>query len=180
MNKKSKTKKKKKFNSYLYSQKIATVASGNTDGKLGLYYELFGPMTEERMAELNKKMKFFIRKMEGIYKKNQYEDDGDAMAYFISTIQAKTCGLNEDLSPDYTKVRPLSGIFGVNDKANTRATIQEIEKNFNVLVEKWLGDLNYFADRWCYSRFITFKLTYFLICSRWGSYQSYLKNPHWL
>jgi hypothetical protein len=167
--------KSKKFDSYLFSQSIATTATGSK--KMGLYDELVSPMTIQRMVALEKKVNFFINKMEKSYKPDKkYGDDADAMQYFISYVHSTV--MRKSGSPEYKsfpyEIEKVSGYF--EDK-NARFTDVEVLANFNHLVERWLGDLAYFSDRWCYSRFFCFKMTWLLVKSRWRQYQYRLKHP---
>lgn len=160
---------KSKFNSYLYSQKILTIASGNS--YVGLHTKLSNPMINERMDELDRLVKFFIKKMEVIYSKDKYTSDSNAMCYFVNNIQSSIIDKYANLSPNYNRVRQVNGIFSINDKQDPFTKTEDILINFNVLVENWLSDLSYFSDRWCYERFVCFKLKYYLIKGRWEGLQ---------
>ena len=169
--------KTKKFDAYLFSQSIAKTATGS--GKMGLYTELFSPITIQRMVALEKKVNIFIGTMEKIHKPDpKYGDDADAVQYFISYVHSSVMRVSD--APEYKyfpyEIKKVSGYF--QDK-NTSFTNDEVLNNFNQLVELWLGNLSYFSDRWCYSRFFCFKMTWLLIKSRWRQYQYRLKHPEY-
>lgn len=134
--------KTKKFDAYLFSQSIAKTATGS--GKMGLYTELFSPITVQRMVALEKKVNLFIGAMEKIHKPDpKYGDDADAVNYFISYVYSTVMKRSE--APEYKRfpyeIEKVSGYF---EDHNTRFTDVETLENFNHLVTCWLGDLSYF------------------------------------
>jgi hypothetical protein len=157
--------------SYAESCNILRLIRGDINRDYSIGYDFHSPenwypvYTKQKMAALNKRIEAFIKYLDRYVKPSDNEDIHGAVAYFTSgiissAINCETWALKEDQ--------------GIYTKLNHK---RDYRKSFYHVLYVLEGNLDYFSDRWCYSRVFAFKMHWSLVMSAFRTHMYFLENP---